>query len=235
MRPYTEDQIGKTPAGSKKRHSRRGQKAMNGVKKTLVKAKVSAVKTKRKLQAKDAEEVEDLLEMTANGQPGTPVGKAITAKSKTALKTTANGTTGSKASSAAKQMKKLKSLVEVSAKTENGKSPSQRKSERLRNKQPSFSASNGHQNGEGPVEMGVEAMEINGHNEGKAGSTNGGLFQRTISKIWRIPEGITGVPYADIDSPDATPKAATSTDKTETSNGDASTSSESQRKSCVIS
>ena len=31
-------------------------------------------------------------------------------------------------------------------------------------------------------------------------SKNGGLFQRTISKIWRIPEGITGVAYSGIET-----------------------------------
>ncbi len=51
MRPLPED--GKTPASKKRTHSRRGQKAVNGVKKTLVKAKVTAVKTKRKIQVKN--------------------------------------------------------------------------------------------------------------------------------------------------------------------------------------
>merc|ERR1712018_555044 len=94
MRPYAENQNGKTP----KKNRRRGEKAMNGVKKSLVKAKVSAVKTSRKLQASNKEEVEDLLDQTANGQPSTPVGKAVVANA-------ANGTS--------KPMKKLKSLVNV--------------------------------------------------------------------------------------------------------------------------
>ena len=103
MRPYTENGTGKTP--SKRTHTKRGQKAINGVKKSITKAKVSAVKTKRKIQAggKNADEVEDLLEQTLNGQPGTPLGAKV--MEKVAAKT--------KVSTAPKQMKKLKSLVKV--------------------------------------------------------------------------------------------------------------------------
>ena len=98
MRPYNQEKTGKTP----KKRGRRGEKAINGVKKSLVKAKVTAVKTTRKIQSKDAEEVEDLLEQTANGGPATPLGKAVKAKA-------------AKASSATKQMKKLKSIVQVNS------------------------------------------------------------------------------------------------------------------------
>ena len=100
MRPYVEN--GKTP----KKKSRRGEKAVNGVKKSvktsLVKAKTSAVKTKRKLESKDAEEVADLLEQTQNGHPETPQGKILAQKV-------------AKASTPNKQMKKLKSLVSMEA------------------------------------------------------------------------------------------------------------------------
>jgi hypothetical protein len=199
MRPYKDAQNGKTP--KKRAHTRRGEKAMNGVKKTLTKAKVTAVKTTRKLQAKDAEEVEDLLEQTANGQPGTPVAKAVTQKV-------------TKAASANKQMKKLKSLVEISA----GKG--ERKSERLRQK-----TANGISDG-ASVEKAQEAIEING----QANKANGGLLQRTISKIWRIPEGITGaVPYADMEQ--KSPKKAASAN---TANGQVQQEA-TNGSSCVIS
>merc|ERR1711944_367732 len=99
MRPYTEN--GKTP----KKRRRGGEKAINGVKKSLVKAKVSAVKTASRLQSKNKEEVEDLLEQTANG-PSTPVGKAVAEKvAKTTPKTS-------------KAIKKWKSLVTVERKSE---------------------------------------------------------------------------------------------------------------------
>merc|ERR1712241_673208 len=73
MRPYT-DKEGKTP----KKRTRRGEKALSGVKKSLVKAKVSAVKTSRKLQNGNSEEVEDLLNSTANG--ATPKAKEVAAR-----------------------------------------------------------------------------------------------------------------------------------------------------------
>ena len=61
----------------------------------------------------NGEEVEDLLELTTNGQPGTPVGNKVIEKT-------------TKASTASKQMKKLKSLVQVQA---SGESP--RRSKRI--------------------------------------------------------------------------------------------------------
>ena len=88
---------------------------MNGVKKSFVKARVSAVKTKRKIESKDAEEVADLLEQTQNGHPETPQGKILAQKV-------------AKASTPNKQMKKLKSLVTVAATSEG------RRSERLKQK-----------------------------------------------------------------------------------------------------
>ena len=180
MRPYVEN--GKTP----KKKTRRGEKAMNGVKKSLTKAKVNAVKTKRKLESNDAEEVADLLELTQNGNPDTPKGKVLAQKV-------------AKASTPNKQMKKLKSLVTVAAATD------MRRSKRLSQKASSSEAAeaeaskvNGAPNGDS-VEVGVDAMEIVQNGDSKP-SSNGGLLQRTMSKIWRIPEGITGVPYSDIQS-----------------------------------
>ena len=182
MRPYVQD--GKTPS---KKKSRRGEKAINGVKKSLVKAKVSVVKSKRKFESTDADEVEDLLEQTQNGHPETPQGKVLAQKV-------------AKASTPNKQMKKLKSLVTVAAATEG------RRSERLRQKSSATAAAveavavtNG-VNGDHKVEMAIDAMEVNGK------VSNGGLLQRTMSKIWRIPEGITGVAYTDIQSVDSPSK-----------------------------
>ena len=52
----------------------------------------------------------------------------------------------------------------------------------------------------------VDGKVTNGSTANGTSSKNGGLFQRTISKIWRIPEGITGVAYSGIETP-ATPAA----------------------------
>jgi len=215
MRPYVQD--GKTP----KKKSRRGEKAMNGVKKSLAKARVSAVKTKRKLESNDVEEVADLLELTQNGHPETPQGKILAQKV-------------AKASTPNKQMKKLKSLVSVAASSEG-----RRVSQRLRQKSSATAASvaseattNGVPNGNGHVEEAIDAMEVvNGESK-----TNGaGLLQRTMSKIWRLPGGITtGVPYADIQSADS---SADDTLKEEVvTNGDAAQdTTDGKRASCVIS
>jgi hypothetical protein len=70
MRPYTNGKTPKTPgtaASGKRQHTRRGGKIsgeMNGVKKTLVKAKVTAVKAKQRLRGADKDEVKDLLEQS---------------------------------------------------------------------------------------------------------------------------------------------------------------------------
>ena len=203
MRPYTED--GKTP--KKRQHTKRGQKAINGVKKSLTKAKVTAVKTKRKIQiggGENGEEIEDLLEQTTNGQPGTPVAKKV-------IETT------SKTSTAAKQMKKLKSLVQVAANGGSNSSPS-RRSARISQRNREISN----------VSMAEEASEIKNEVNGTTSSSKsgGGLLQRTISKIWRFPEGITGVSYNDIESPTAKKPEEAEVDKPDktTANG-----------SCVIS
>lgn len=204
MRPI---ETGKTP--KKKGKKGRGEKALNGVKTTLVKAKVSAVKGARKLQAKDAEEVEDLLNQTANGHAATPAAKKAVAEKVT------------KASTANKQMKKLKSLVQVQATNGDGEV---RKSERIRLRKLSQKAAD-----ISVDEVAMEASEV----DGPKAASNGGLLQRTISKIWRIPEGITGaVPYSDIQE-----KA----DPVEVTNGHASTngaaaaSGAGGKNSCVIS
>jgi len=216
MRPYTENGTGKTP--SKRTHTKRGQKAINGVKKSITKAKVSAVKTKRKIQAggKNADEVEDLLEQTLNGQPGTPLGAKV--MEKVAAKT--------KVSTAPKQMKKLKSLVKVNGSSSNGSEPT-RRSKRLSRKAANGDADDVNVENE-DVSMAEEATE-NGSTSNGTTVKNGGLFQRTISKIWRIPEGITGVPYNDINDSTSSPAASPKKEK-------ANTSSDSKANtSCVIS
>ena len=171
MRPYT-DKEGKTP----KKRTRRGEKALSGVKKSLVKAKVNAVKTGRKLQNGKSDEIEDLLNSTANG--ATPKAKEVAAKM-------------GRPSTAAKQMKKLKSLVKVDAMAStNGSVTPTRKSKRLSQKAEAKMDANV------SVEEAVEAQE---QQPQQNGSSNGGFLQRTISKIWRLPsEGLTGVPYSDI-------------------------------------
>lgn len=222
MRPYVEN--GKTP----KKKSRRGEKAVNGVKKSvktsLVKAKTSAVKTKRKLESKDAEEVADLLEQTQNGHPETPQGKILAQKV-------------AKASTPNKQMKKLKSLVSMEAVKDI------RRSKRLSQKSSAPSevedapkvngVPNGDQNGDhNGVEVGVDAMEIVSNGGETKNSSNGGLLQRTMSKIWQIPQGITGVPYADIQSPS---NDDTLVMESETPTETSKDTTDGKRASCVIS
>ena len=71
MRPY---QNGKGPkthgtAGGKRSHTKRSSKVsgeMNGVKKTLIKAKVTAVKARNRLRGAERDEVVDLLETSVN-------------------------------------------------------------------------------------------------------------------------------------------------------------------------
>merc|ERR1712062_725591 len=170
MRPYT-DKEGKTP----KKRTRRGEKALSGVKKSLVKAKVSAVKTSRKFQNGNSDEVEDLLNSTANG--ATPKAKEVAAKV-------------GRPSNAAKQMKKLKSLVKVESASTNGGVTPTRKSKRLSQKAEAKMD---------VVDVSVAEEAVEEVQPQQNGNSNGGFLQRTISKIWKLPtEGLTGVPYSDI-------------------------------------
>lgn len=165
MRPYQNGAGAKTPKG--RAHSRRGSKnakTPGGVAKTLVKAKVTAVKAKRRLQKVangKSEEVEDLLNQTANGHSSTPM--------------------------AAKTMKRIKSLVSVQQK----ESPSRRSARQMKKNEEKMTEKKAN----GVEEVAVEPTEPK-NNQGS--SSSGGLIQRTISKLWRVPEGITGVPYNDI-------------------------------------
>ena len=213
MRPYS-DKEGKTP----KKRSRRGEKALNGVKKSLVKAKVSAVKTTRKLQNGNSEEVQDLLNSTANG--ATPKAKEVAEKV-------------AKTSNAAKQMKKLKSLVKVDAAATNGGGAASvpvatRKSKRLSQKAEAASAAT--------MEV-VEAVDVSVAEEAKERpQQNGGFLQRTISKIWKLPsEGLTGVPYSDINGATPEKQKPVETAEPATQNGDHADAPKPNNKSCVIS
>merc|ERR1712062_301520 len=188
MRPYT-DKEGKTP----KKRTRRGEKALSGVKKSLVKAKVSAVKTSRKIQNGNSEEVEDLLNSTANG--ATPKAKEVAAKV-------------GRPSNAAKQMKKLKSLVKC------GVTPT-RKSKRLSQKAEAKMD---------VVDVSVAEEAVEAEQPQQNGNSNGGFLQRTISKIWKLPtEGLTGVPYSDIQANGSPEKQKPV--ETETQNGEAEAAS----------
>merc|ERR1712062_301345 len=208
MRPYT-DKEGKTP----KKRTRRGEKALSGVKKSLVKAKVSAVKTSRKLQNGNYEEVEDLLNSTANG--ATPKAKEVAAKV-------------GRPSNAAKQMKKLKSLVKVESASTNGGVTPTRKSKRLSQKAEA-------KMDVVDVSVAEEAVEEVQKPQIQNGNSNGGFLQRTISKIWKLPtEGLTGVPYSDIQANGSPEKQKPV--ETETQNGEAEAASPApNNKSCVIS
>merc|ERR1712111_286343 len=186
MRPYT-DKEGKTP----KKRTRRGEKALSGVKKSLVKAKVSAVKTSRKLQNGNSEEVEDLLNSTANG---------------------AN--------------------EKVEKPCESGISFNQWRSYSNQEKQEVESKSEAKMDVV-DVSVAEEAVEQEQQPQ-QNGNSNGGFLQRTISKIWKLPtEGLTGVPYSDIQangSPEKQKPVA------ETQNGEAEAASPApNNKSCVIS
>ena len=65
MRPYQNGKTPKTPGTAGKRQPTKKRGQMNGVRNTLVKAKVTAVKAKQRLRG--AEEVVDLLEQSING------------------------------------------------------------------------------------------------------------------------------------------------------------------------
>merc|ERR1712012_1175349 len=190
MRPYT-DKEGKTP----KKRARRGEKALSGVKKSLVKAKVSAVKTSRKFQNGNSDEVEDLLNSTANG--ATPKAKEVAAKV-------------GRPSNAAKQMKKLKSLVKVESASTNGGVTPTRKSKGLSQKAEAKMD---------VVDVSVAEEAVEQEQPQQNGNSNGGFLQRTISKIWKLPtEGLTGVPYSDIQANGSPEKQKPV--ETETQNGE---------------
>jgi hypothetical protein len=86
MRPYTNGKAPKTPGTGKRTHSRRGGSLgdVNGVKKTLVKAKVTAVKAKQRLRGAEKEEVKDLLEQSLSASTVTTP-KKVAAKPKSTL------------------------------------------------------------------------------------------------------------------------------------------------------
>jgi len=236
MRPYTENI--KTPKdGGKRQHSRRGKAkdAVGGVKKSLVKAKVTAVKAgKRKLNKAEKEEVDDLLEISINESKINGNGCIETPK----LKVVA---TSSKMSVAAlnKKMEKIKSAVSLVA-NRNGKfepiETTPRRSKRI--SQQAGIVQNGDHiddlvngnsangiNGDNAVDVSVaeEATEV-----GNNVSNGTGLIKKTISKIWKFPQDIASGSYQEING-------VSSPSKT-TANGSSNTVTDAPaRSSCIIS
>merc|ERR1719384_2413394 len=109
MRPYTENT--KTPKDGGKKRRGKAKEVVGGVKKSIVKAKVTAVKAgKKKLNKAEKEEVDNLLEISRNEAATNGNGCVETPKVKVAA-------TSSKLSVAAlnKKMEKIKSAVSIAA------------------------------------------------------------------------------------------------------------------------
>ena len=107
MRPYTENT--KTPKDGGKKRRGKAKEVVGGVKKSIVKAKVTAVKAgKKKLNKAEKEEVDNLLEISRNEAATNGNGCVETPKLKVAA-------TSSKVSVAAlnKKMEKIKSAVSI--------------------------------------------------------------------------------------------------------------------------
>merc|ERR1712158_124394 len=215
MRPYTEN--AKTPKdGGKKQHSRRGKakEVVGGVKKSIVKAKVTAVKAgKKKLNKAEKEEVDNLLEISRNEAATNGNGCVETPKLKVAA-------TSSKVSVAAlnKKMEKIKSAVSIATNRNGNFEPMDttptRRSKRI--SQRTGTVENGDD-----VSVAEEATES---------TTNGaGLLKKTISKIWKLPQDIaSGVSYQEING--------TTTPSKATTNGCSNSETDAPNKSsCVIS
>lgn len=231
MRPYANGTD--TPKdGGKKKHSRRGKAAnmVGGVKKTMTKAKVNAVKTgKRKLNKAEKDEVDGLLDLSrneaalnGNGVTETPTLKVAATSSKTSV------------AKLNMKMEKIKSIVSVASK-KNGFEPMPdsstptRRSTRI-SQRAGISAINGdHVNGESAtngesvsdVSVAEEAAEQNGTSNG-----SGGFLKKTISKIWKLPQDISaGVAYKEVATENGSVNGAASHDKMD----------QASKASCVIS
>jgi len=235
MRPYTEN--AKTPKdGGKKQHSRRGKakEVVGGVKKSIVKAKVTAVKAgKKKLNKAEKEEVDNLLEISRNEAATNGNGCVETPKVKVAA-------TSSKLSVAAlnKKMEKIKSAVSIAANRNGNFEPMDttptRRSKRI--SQRTGTAQNGdHVNGteNGHSVNGKEEAtqnDVSIAEEATESTSNGaGLLKKTISKIWKLPQDIaSGVSYQEINGATTSAKA--------TANGSSNSETDAPNKSaCVIS
>lgn len=238
MRPYTENI--KTPKdGGKRQHTRRGKAkdVVGGVKNSIVKAKVTAVKAgKRKLNKAEKEEVDDLLEISRNESKISGNGSIETPK----LKIVA---TSSKISVANlnKKMEKIKSAVSLVA-NRNGKfepiETTPRRSKRISHR--SSTVQNG--NHVDDIVNGNSSNGINGANGVDAGqdvsvaeeatevvnnaSKGPGLIKKTISKIWKIPQDISSGAYQEINGVNSPSKT--------TANGSSETDAPAGS-SCIIS
>ena len=237
MRPYTENI--KTPKdGGKRQHTRRGKAkdVVGGVKKSIVKAKVTAVKAgKRKLNKAEKEEVDDLLEISrneskinGNGSIETPKLKVVATSSKVSVATLN------------KKIEKIKSAVSLVANRNGNFEPIEttpRRSKRISQRAGidqngdhiddvvNGNSSNGI-NGASAIDVSVaeEATEI------ASNVSNGaGIIKKTISKIWKLPQDISsGSSYQEING-------VSSPSKTTTNGSSNSETDAPARSSCIIS
>ena len=209
MRPYTENI--KTPKdGGKRQHTRRGKAkdVVGGVKKSIVKAKVTAVKVgKRKLNKAEKDEVDDLLEMSRNDATNNGNASLETPKLKVAA-------TSSKVSVANlnKKMEKLKSVISLAANRNGQFEPMESSSGSVtptrRSKRISQRAGialngdhvNGLANGNSTGGTATPAENISVAEEVTEATSNGsGFLRKTISKIWKLPQDISsGNSYQEI-------------------------------------
>ena len=236
MRPYTENT--KTPKDGGKKRRGKAKEVVGGVKKSIVKAKVTAVKAgKKKLNKAEKEEVDNLLEISRNEAATNGNGCVETPKLKVAA-------TSSKLSVAAlnKKMEKIKSAVSIATNRNGNFEPMDttptRRSKRISQRTGTVENGdhvngheNGHENGHsinGKDE--VAQNDVSVAEEATESTTNGaGLLKKTISKIWKLPQDIaSGVSYQEING--------TTTPSKATTNGSSSSETDAPNKSsCVIS
>jgi len=236
MRPYTENT--KTPKDGGKKRRGKAKEVVGGVKKSIVKAKVTAVKAgKKKLNKAEKEEVDNLLEISRNEAATNGNGCVETPKLKVAA-------TSSKVSVAAlnKKMEKIKSAVSIATNRNGNFEPMDttptRRSKRISQRTGTVENGdhvngheNGHENGHsinGKDE--VAQNDVSVAEEATESTTNGaGLLKKTISKIWKLPQDIaSGVSYQEING--------TTTPSKATTNGCSSSETDAPNKSsCVIS
>merc|ERR1719384_1409289 len=236
MRPYTENT--KTPKDGGKKRRGKAKEVVGGVKKSIVKAKVTAVKAgKKKLNKAEKEEEDNLLEISRNEAATNGNGCVETPKLKVAA-------TSSKVSVAAlnKKMEKIKSAVSIATNRNGNFEPMDttptRRSKRISQRTGTVENGdhvngheNGHENGHsinGKDE--VAQNDVSVAEEATESTSNGaGLLKKTISKIWKLPQDIaSGVSYQEINGTTTPSKATTngcSNSETDTPN----------KSSCVIS
>jgi len=231
MRPYTEN--AKTPKDGGKKRRGKAKEVVGGVKKSIVKAKVTAVKAgKKKLNKAEKEEVDNLLEISRNEAATNGNGCVETPKVKVAA-------TSSKVSVAAlnKKMEKIKSAVSIAANRNGNFEPMDstptRRSKRISQRTGDFQNGdhvNGHENGHSVNGKEESNNDVSVAEEATESSVNGaGLLKKTISKIWKLPQDIaSGVSYQEING--------TTTPSKATTNGSSNSETDAPNKSsCVIS